>query len=110
MIKGRKTNIIRAQTALGIDISEKLINLALLRKDKNGVKLLRSASGPVPDGAIKDGNVADSAALFKAVRELKNRNKMRASQTAVTLLTRPVLLQIIDVPRTLPTNMGQFVQ
>ena len=100
----------RAKTGLGIDISEKLINLALLRKNKDGVELLKAASGPVPDGAIKDGNIKDSVALFKAVRELKNHNRMWASQAAVTLLTRPVLLQIIDVPRTLPTNIGQFIQ
>lgn len=100
----------RAQTALGIDISETAINLALLRKNKDGVELLKAASGPVPDGAIKDGNIADSAMLFKAVRELKNHNKMRASQAAVSLLARPVLLQIIDVPKPFPTNISQFVQ
>ncbi|MHC4423579.1 MAG: pilus assembly protein PilM [Planctomycetota bacterium] len=100
----------RAQTGLGIDISQDRINLALLRKNKDGVELLKAASGPVPDGAIKDGNIEDSAMLFKAVRELKDHNRIRASHAAVTLLTRPVLLQIIDVPRSLPTNIGQFVQ
>jgi len=100
----------RAQTALGIDISQDLINLALLRKDKDGVQLLKAASAPVPDGAIKNGSIEDSAMLFKAVRELKNRNKIRAGQAAVSLLARPVLLQIIDMPKLLPTNIGQFVQ
>jgi len=100
----------RSQTALGIDISENLINLALLRKDKDGVQLLKAASAPVPDGAIKNGGIEDSAMLFKAVRELKNRNKIRASQAAVSLLAKPVLLQIIDMPKLLPTNIGQFVQ
>ena len=98
------------KTALGVDISENRINLALLKQNAKGIELIKAASGPVPDGAIKDGNVEDSAALFKAVRELKNRNRMQASQVAVSLLARPVLLQIIDVPRTLPTNIGQFVQ
>jgi len=100
----------RSQTALGIDISQDLINLALLRKDKDGVQLLKAASAPVPDGAIKNGSIEDSAMLFKAVRELKNRNKIRAGQAAVTLLAKPVLLQIIDMPKPLPTNIGQFVQ
>jgi len=100
----------RAQTALGIDISQDLINLALLRKNKDGVQLLKAASAPVPDGVIKNGSIEDSAMLFKAVRELKNRNKIRAGQAAVSLLARPVLLQIIDMPKLLPTNIGQFVQ
>ncbi len=100
----------RAQTALGIDISQDLINLALLRKDKDGVQLLKAASGPVPEGAVKNGSIEDSAMLFKAVKELKERNKMRAGQAAISLLAKPILLQILDVPKPLPSNVGRFVE
>ncbi len=100
----------RTKTALGIDISETIISLALLKRDKNGIELLKAASAPVPDGAIKDGNVEDAALLFKAVNELKTRNKIQASQAAVSLFARPMLVQIMDMPRQVPTNIRQFVQ
>jgi Tfp pilus assembly PilM family ATPase/Tfp pilus assembly protein PilN len=101
--------MLRTKTALGIDISETLINLALLKKGKNGVQLLKTASSSVPDGVIKNGNIEDYATLSKAIRELKTRNKIRASRAAVSLLARPVLVQIMDIPKQVPTNIRQFI-
>ena len=56
-----------ARTALGVDISEGLINLALLKQSAKGVELVKTASGPVPDGAIEGGNIQDPAALARAI-------------------------------------------
>jgi len=100
----------RGQTALGIEISNDRINLALLGKSADGIVLLKVASGPVPDGAIKNGNVEDPAILAGAVKALKARHKMRAAQAAVSLLAKSVLMQIIDMPERVPGNIGQFVQ
>ena len=47
----------RNQVALGIDISESRISLALLMGGKNGAKLLKAGSAPVPEGAIKDDSI-----------------------------------------------------
>ena len=60
-----------SKTVLGIDISDKQINLAMLRKDGNSVRLLKAAGGPVPDGAIRNGNVEEPAVLAKAIKRLK---------------------------------------
>ncbi len=100
----------RTKTALGIDISNGRINLALLKKGANGIELLKTASGPVPDGVLKDGNIEDPTALAKAIRQLRTRNKMWSSQAAISLLARPVLVQIMDMPKQVPNNIGQFVQ
>jgi Tfp pilus assembly protein, ATPase PilM len=81
------------KTALGIEISETLINMALLEKGKDGVQLVRAASTPVPAGAIKNGSIEDAEILSKAIKELKARNKIRARQVAVSLLARPVVAQ-----------------
>lgn len=98
------------KTALGIDISETHITMALLKGDGNAVELLKAARGPVPDGAIKNGNVEDPTILSRAIKQLKTRNKIQARQAAVSLLARPVLVQIMDMPKQVPTNIGQFVQ
>ena len=102
--------IMRAKTALGIDISGGQINLALLKRTRDGVELLKAVSEPVPDGAIKNGSIEDTAAVAKAIKELKSRNKIRARQTAVSLQAKDVIVQIMDVPKQLPTNIGQYVQ
>ncbi len=98
------------KTALGVDISASAINLALLRGGGAGVELVKAASCPVPDGAIKDGNIVDSVLLSKAIKALKSRSKIRARRAAVSLFSQPVLMQLIDMPKSLPANIGRFIQ
>jgi len=103
--------MVRSKTALGIDISDGRINLALLRQNANGIKLLKAASSPVPDGAIKDGNVEDSVKLSQAIKGLRTRNKIRGiNRTGVSLLTSPAVVQILDIPKGAPTNIGRLVR
>jgi len=101
---------IAVKTALGVDISDGRINMALLRQSAKGIELLKTASAPVPDGAIKDGNIEDPAKLAKAIKDLRLRNKIRTRQAAVSLFARPVVLQIFDMPKKGQTNVGQFVR
>ncbi len=98
------------QTALGIDISNKQIDLALVKKGKNGPELLKYASAPVPEGAMGNGGIRDAAALANAIKELKNSNRIRTTQAAVSLFTKPVIVQIMGVPKQIPSNIGQFIQ
>jgi Tfp pilus assembly PilM family ATPase/Tfp pilus assembly protein PilN len=98
------------KTALGIDISDGRINMALLRQNAKGLELLKTASAPVPDGAIKDGNIENPAKLAKAIKELRTHNKIRTRQAAISLFARPVVLQIFDMPKGKLTNVGQFVR
>ncbi len=98
------------KTALGIDISDGRISLALLRQNANGIELLKAASSPVPKGAIKDGNVEDPVILSQAIKGLRARNKIRGiNRTSVSLLTKPAISQIVDIPKGAPTNIGRLV-
>jgi len=97
------------QTAAGIDISQDRISIVLLKNGKDGIELLKSADAPVPQGAIKDGNIADPVLLSKAIRDLKFRNRIRTNHAAVSLFAKPVIVQIIDMPKLTPTNIRQFV-
>jgi hypothetical protein len=99
-----------ANTALGVDISDGLINLAFLKKSAKGIELVRTASGPVPDGAITDGRIDDPIALAKAIRELKNRNRMRARKSSVSLSVSPVVTRILETPPGTPGNVRQLVR
>jgi len=103
--------MLSSKTALGIDISNGRISLALLRQKGDGIELLKSASSPVPDGAIKDGNVEDPVILAQAIKAFRNRNKIRGlNRAGVSLLTSPSILQILDIPKGAPANIGQLVQ
>jgi len=99
-----------AKTALGIDISDGTINMALLRNSAKGIELIKAASAPVPDDAIKDGCIENPAKLAKTIKELRTRNKIRTRQAAISLFAKPVVLQIFDMPKGGPKNVGQFVR
>jgi Tfp pilus assembly protein PilN len=100
----------RIRTALGINISDNRIDLALLRQKGQEIQLVKAASGAVPDGAIKDGNVEDSEVLAKAIKELKTRNKIRERRAGISLLASPVLIQIVETPKQVVTGIGQLAQ
>lgn len=97
------------KTAVGIDISQDRISIVLLGSTTNGPELLKSDAMPVPDGAVKDGNIADPVLLARAIRDLRRRSGIRANRAAVTLFARPAVVQIMDMPQQVPSNIRQFV-
>ena len=101
--------MLKSRTALGIAILDNRITLALLRKNGDGVKLLKSDSCTVPDGAIKNGNIEDPTALVKAIKKLKPKNKIRSHRTAISLVANPTLMQILDLPKAARGDVRQFV-
>lgn len=98
-----------SRTALGINISDGRITLALLRKNKDGVKLIKAACCPVPDGAIKNGNIENAKALAKAIKKLKAKNRIHSHRTVFSLVANPTLIQILDLPKDARNNPRQFV-
>ena len=97
------------KTAVGIDISQDQISIVLLKQGKDGPELVKSAVAPMPQGAVKDGNIEDAALLSKAIRELKFRNRIWTKRAAVSLFARPTVVQIMDMPQQAPSNIRQFV-
>jgi len=101
--------MLKSNTALGIDISDGWITFALLVRNKDGVKLSKAACAPVPDGAVKDGNIKDPAALAKAIKKLKSKNRINSHRTVFSLVANPTLMQILDLPGEARGNARQFV-
>ena len=97
------------KTVAGIDITQERISIALLKLGKNGPKLIKSVVAAVPAGAIKDGNIADAVLLSKAIREMKVRNRIWTNRAAVSLFAKPVVMQMIEMPKQMPPNLTQFV-
>jgi Tfp pilus assembly protein PilN len=97
------------QTVAGIDISQERISIALLKRGKNGPMLVKSVVAPVPAGAIKDGNIVNAALLQRTLREIKFRNRIWTNRTAVSLFAKPVVTQMIEMPKQLPPNLAQFI-
>jgi Tfp pilus assembly protein PilN len=98
------------KTALGIDISNERISLALLRRTKDGAELLKADSEPVPAGALDEGSVKDPALLAKVIKAMKNRHGIRTRRAVVSLYTHPILIHILELPDNLPQNIESYVE
>jgi Tfp pilus assembly protein PilN len=94
---------------LGIDISESRISLALLKKSGKDIKLLKAVSEPMPDGAVENGNIKDAAILSRTLKRLKKSITVSTVPTAVSLFAEPTILQMINIPKQIPDNIGKFV-
>lgn len=104
------TKRLRNKASLGIYISDSRISVALIAKENEQVKLLRIADAPVPDGSLTDGNIEDPAALAKAIKTLLVQSKIKTRHASVSMVAKPVLGQIIDLPEEIPDNLSRFVQ
>jgi len=102
--------MLKSKTALGIDISEHRISVALLKKTASDVKLLRQGQADIPAGAIADGNITDPALLGAAIRSLLKKSRISVRRAAVSLVAKPVLTQIMQLPEDLPGNMNLFIR
>jgi Tfp pilus assembly protein PilN len=98
------------KTSLGIDISNNRINIALLRQVNGQIKLVKAVDAPVPESAMTDGNITDPMALAKAIRLVLNQNKIRTRKAVVSPVAKPVLSQILELPESIPDNLGQYIQ
>ncbi len=96
--------------ALGIDISESQISMALLKRTKKGAKVLKCGSAPVPEGTIKDGNIQNTEALAKTIKELKSSHRIYQRKAAISLPAGSTFTQLLDAPKGAPRNIGQFVK
>jgi Tfp pilus assembly protein PilN len=101
--------IFAENTVAGIDISQESISIVLLKNGKNGPKLVKSVVAPMPAGAVKDGSIVDAALLKRTLREMKFRNRIWTNRAAVSLFAKPVVTQIIEMPKQMPPNLTQFV-
>jgi type IV pilus assembly protein PilM len=96
--------------ALGIDISNEYINLALLKKSGHDISLIKTAASPLPPGIIDDGNIKDAELLVKTIKKLKNKNRIGSHPTAISLVANPVLMQILHLPENRLSNVREFIR
>ncbi len=101
--------ILGANKSLGIDISQSRISFVLLRQVGDKIQLLKAGDIEVPEGAMTDGNITDPGRLAGAIKQLLSTNGIRESRVTVSLVAKPVLTRIIDLPSEIPDNLGRFV-
>ena len=99
----------KVKYAFGIDISGTFISLAHLKQDSYGIHLLHAARRPLPEGFMKAGQIDNFKLLKQVIRDLKRRCK-QTKLTTLSLSSSRSLMQIMEVPNAVSSNLGQYIQ
>lgn len=95
----------RVKTAVGLDITSSSMALALLRQDKNGIRLVRAARRP-----IKSDIRENPRAFRRIARELRRTCKAKAIAATCSLYSPRALLQIVDMPSSVSGHKGHYIE
>ena len=88
-----------AKQCIGIDIGHHAIKLVQLKIGRRGEHSLQNFGiEPLPEGAIVDGTVMDHTAVAGALRELKDRIRLKGAEAALAISGRGVIIKRLQIP------------
>ncbi|MUL35252.1 type IV pilus assembly protein PilM [Gloeocapsopsis dulcis] len=83
---------------VGIELAPERINIAQLRKQGQGIRLVAFSSVPVPEGIFQDGQIIDSPALAEIIQSALAQSKIKAKRVATAVPGRDSLVRLIPLP------------
>jgi Tfp pilus assembly protein PilN len=100
----------RTNTVLGIDIGAQHVSLALVEKDGYDLRVLAAATERELS-ETPGQQPPDYAGMFaRALAQVGRRGRPWRLRAAVAFSTMPTVIQLLDLPRHVPTNVGRFVE
>ena len=108
-----------AERVLGLDVATSAVRVVEVAFERAGGRRGRSAPGPVvtrvgevplPPGAVRDGEVADPAAVGAAIAELWCQTGLRSREVRVGLTGPRVVVRVIDMPAMPDEDMAGAVR
>ena len=84
-----------AKTILGVDIGHDQLKLALVR----GKQVLKTASAPMPENLLRQGQVTSREAMAELVKNTMKAGGLRANRAAIVLPNDVVFVKNVDMPQ-----------
>ncbi|HSV99345.1 MAG TPA: pilus assembly protein PilM [Sedimentisphaerales bacterium] len=100
----------RVKTALGIDIGDRRISVAVVEKTDHGIRVVAAAAGDLPRGEVPGHRSSPGKALSRILRKLGGCARTGAVRVAVTTSARSVILRLLELPKPMPGNLAEFVE
>jgi Tfp pilus assembly protein PilN len=100
---------VRTKTALGIDIGSRRLSMALVEKGEQGFRVLAAAGGDLPTPASEAHPPVCRKVLSRLFAQLGRRSRLLGTRAAVALAPEALVIQLLDLPRRMPANLGEFV-
>lgn len=98
MVNRFKSLFTKRKRGVGIELAPERINVAQLRKHRQGFKLAALSSLPVPEGIFQDGQITDPPALAELIQVALADSKIKVQNVATAVPGRESLVRLIPVP------------
>lgn len=87
-----------ARRAVGLDIGTTCVRAAQIAFGRNGPRLERIGQVGLPEGAVRDGEVVETAVVAAALRELWRSGKFSTKKVIVGVGNQKVVVRQVDLP------------
>ncbi len=94
----------RTKTALGIDLGERRISVAVVERNERGFRTIAAATAELPADASRR-----PSECAKALARMLRRLGRRGCRAAVAVSAYPMVVQLLDLPKHMPANLRDFV-
>ncbi len=98
MVKSLNGLFGKKNTGVGIELSPQRVNIARLRKQRQGLKIETLTSIPVPEGVYVDGQIADPPAMAQIIQQGLAESKLKVTRVATAVTGRDSIVRLIPVP------------
>jgi len=88
----------KGSSGVGIELAPEKINVAQIRKHKQGFKLTALTSIPVPEGVFQDGQITDSPRMAELIQQALSESKVKTNRVATAVPGRDSIVRLIPVP------------
>ena len=98
MVNRFKNLLAKRTSGVGIELAPERINVAQLRKHRQGFKVTALSSIPVPEGIFQEGHIYNSPALAELIQSALSESKVKAQRVATAVPGRESLVRLIPLP------------
>lgn len=87
-----------SNTALGVDIGNSTIKVVQMKKGPNGPQLVGLAIEPMPENAMVDGAIHDTAAIAGIIKNIRKNNNLSTDNCVTSLAAQNAILRFVPFP------------
>ncbi len=98
MVNSFKKIFGKSNKGIGIELAPERVNIAQIRKQRQGFKLDSLISVPVPEGVFVDGQIADPPTMAQLIQQALADSKISASNVSTSVTGRDSIVRLIPVP------------
>ncbi|HNV71575.1 MAG TPA: type IV pilus assembly protein PilM, partial [Candidatus Ozemobacteraceae bacterium] len=99
-----------SNTAVGVDIGTSSIKVVQLKKAPTGPELAGYAMGPIPHGAVEDGQIKDAPTVAAVLKDMLKVSKIRPDRSFASISGQNVIMRFTKLPTMTPDELDQTVR